>query len=105
MYLGLDCGTSGLKALLVDETGAALAGSSRAYVPDRPRPGWSEQNPDVWRAAMAAAIADIRAAAPQALAALKAIGFSGQMHGTVPIDRSDRPVRPAILHNDGRAHA
>ncbi len=105
MYLGLDCGTSGLKALLVDETGAAVAGSSRAYLPDRPRPGWSEQDPEVWRLAMAAAIAEVRAAAPKALAALKAIGFSGQMHGTVPIDGSDRPLRPAILHNDGRAHA
>ena len=105
MYLGLDCGTSGLKALLVDEAGAAVAGASRAYLPDRPRPGWSEQDPEVWRQAMAGAIADLRAAAPEALAALKAIGFSGQMHGAVLIDRSDRPVRPAILHNDGRAHA
>ena len=105
MYLGLDCGTSGLKALLVDETGATVAGASRAYLPDRPRPGWSEQDPEVWRAAMAGAIAGVRAAAPAALAALKAIGFSGQMHGAVLIDRSDRPVRAAILHNDGRAHA
>jgi xylulokinase len=105
MYLGLDCGTSGLKALLVDEGGAAVARASRAYLPDRPRPGWSEQDPEVWRAAMAGAIADIQAAAPKALGALKGIGFSGQMHGTVLIDRSDRPVRPAILHNDGRAHA
>ena len=105
MYLGLDCGTSGLKALLVDEAGAAVASASRAYLPDRPRPGWSEQDPDVWLAAMAGAIADVRAAAPKALTALKAIGFSGQMHGTVLLDRSDRPVRPAILHNDSRAHA
>ncbi len=58
MYLGLDCGTSGLKALLVDEAGEAVAGASRAYLPDRPRPGWSEQDPEVWRAAMAGAIAE-----------------------------------------------
>ena len=105
MFLGLDCGTSGLKALLVDESGAAVASAARAYLPDRPRPGWSEQDPGVWRAAMAGAIADLRAANPEALAALKGVGFSGQMHGAVLIDRADRPVRPAILHNDGRAHA
>jgi xylulokinase len=104
MFLGLDCGTSGLKALLVDDHGAAIAAASRAYLPDRPRPGWSEQDPDVWRTAMAGAIADLRASVPKALGALKAVGFSGQMHGAVLIDRSDRPVRPAILHNDGRAH-
>ncbi len=48
MFLGLDCGTSGLKALLVDERGAVVAGAARAYVPDRPHPGWSELVPDVW---------------------------------------------------------
>ena len=104
MFLGLDCGTSGLKALLVDERGEAIAAASRAYLPDRPRTGWSEQDPDVWRSAMAGAIADLRTLAPKALGALKAVGFSGQMHGAVLIDRSDRPVRPAILHNDSRAH-
>ena len=104
MFLGLDCGTSGLKALLVDERGAAVAAASRAYLPDRPRPGWSEQDPDVWRAAMAGAIADLRASVPKAVGAVKALGFSGQMHGAVLLDRADHPVRPAILHNDGRAH-
>ncbi len=105
MYLGLDCGTSGLKALLTDENGAPVASAAHAYAPDRPKPGWSEQDPEVWRAAMGAATADLRASAPRALGALKAIGFSGQMHGAVLLDRSDKPLRPAILHNDGRAHA
>ncbi|HZZ63100.1 MAG TPA: xylulokinase [Roseiarcus sp.] len=105
MYLGLDCGTSGLKALLVDEEGAAVASALRGYSPDRPKPGWSEQDPDIWRAAMARAVADLRDAAPKALGSVRAIGFSGQMHGAVALDRSDRPVRPAILHNDGRANA
>src|SRR5271157_4293213 len=103
MHLGLDCGTSGLKALLTDENGAPVASAARAYAPDRPQPGWSEQDPDVWRAAMAGAIADLQGRDRRALGALKAIGFSGQMHGAVVLDRSDRPVRPAILHNDGRA--
>ena len=52
---------------------------------------------------MAGAIADLRNSAGEALGALKAIGFSGQMHGAVLLDRADRPIRPAILHNDGRA--
>jgi xylulokinase len=105
MYLGLDCGTSGLKALLTDERGATVATASRPYAPDRPRANWSEQDPGVWRLAMAGAIADLLNSAGKAVGALKAIGFSGQMHGAVVIDRSDRPIRPAILHNDGRARA
>ena len=104
MYLGLDCGTSGLKALLTDERGAPLASAQRAYSPDRPRAGWSEQDPDVWVAAMAGAIADLGNLAGTALGAVKAIGFSGQMHGAVLLDRAMKPVRPAILHNDARAH-
>ena len=104
MYLGLDCGTSGLKALLMDDGGAPIASAQRAYSPDRPHPGWSEQNPGDWVAAMGSAVADIKNSAGKALGALKAIGFSGQMHGAVLIDRADRPIRPAILHNDGRAH-
>ena len=103
MYLGLDCGTSGLKALLTDESGKPIASATRAYAPDRPRSGWSEQNPDVWADAMAGAIAEINGVAGGAIGALKAIGFSGQMHGAVLLDRADKPVRPAILHNDGRA--
>jgi xylulokinase len=103
MYLGLDCGTSGLKALLTDGGGAPVASAKRAYSPDRPCAGWSEQNPDDWLAAMAGAVADIKNSAGKALGALKAIGFSGQMHGAVLLDRADKPIRPAILHNDGRA--
>jgi xylulokinase len=103
MYLGLDCGTSGLKALLTDERGQPIASATRAYSPDRPRPGWSEQNPDDWVTAMAGAIAELRNVAGKAVGRLRAIGFSGQMHGAVLLDRSDKPVRPAILHNDGRA--
>src|ERR1700722_7981932 len=103
MYLGLDCGTSGLKALLTAEGGEPIASATRGYSPDRPRAGWSEQNPEDWATAMAGAIADLRNSAGKALSALKAIGFSGQMHGALLLDRADKPIRPAILHNDGRA--
>src|SRR3984957_6680986 len=103
MYLGLDCGTSGLKALLTDEGGEPIASAARTYSPTRPRAGWSEQNPDDWATAMAGAIADLENNAGKGLSGLKAIGFSGQMHGAVLLDRADGPIRPAILHNDGRA--
>src|ERR1700722_5051953 len=103
MYLGLDCGPSGLKALLADESGEPVANAARSYSPSRPRAGWSEQNPDDWANAMAGAIADLRNIATKPLGALKAVGFSGQMHGAVLLDRADKPIRPAILHNDGRA--
>ena len=66
MYLGLDCGTSGLKALLTDEGGEPVASATRGYSPDRPRAGWSEQNPDDWATAMAGAIADLRNSAGKA---------------------------------------
>src|SRR5258708_36940397 len=103
MYLGLDCGTSGLKALLTDAGGEPVARAARSYSPARPRAGWSEQNPDDWANAMAGDIADLKTKAGKALGAVKAVGFSGQMHGAVLLDCADKPIRPAILHNDGRA--
>jgi xylulokinase len=104
-YLGLDCGTSALKAILVDDAESVVAAGECAYLPDHPRPLWSEQDPTVWRDAMFAAVGAIRAEAPAAWAAVRGIGFSGQMHSAVLLDRNDRPTRPAILHNDTRAHA
>jgi xylulokinase len=104
-FLGVDCGTSALKAVLVDEAERVVASASRAYAPDRPRPLWSEQNPEIWREAMFAALGALRAEAPGAWRGVRGLGFSGQMHGLVALGRDDKPLRPAILHNDGRAHA
>jgi xylulokinase len=103
-YLGVDCGTSAVKAVVVDESERVIAASERAYRPDHPRPLWSEQAPEVWREALFAAICDLGAQAAPAMAGLRGIGFSGQMHSAVLLGRDDRPVRPAILHNDTRAH-
>src|ERR1700735_433580 len=103
MYLGLDCGTSGLKALLTDEGGEPIASAARTYSPDRPRAGWSEQRPDDWANAMAGAIADLKEIAGKQLSALRPFASSGKLHGAVLFDRADKPIRPAILHNDGRA--
>ena len=104
-YIGVDCGTSALKAVLVDEDERVIASASRAYAPNRPRPLWSEQDPEFWSEAMFAALAALRAQAPEVWRGVRGIGFSGQMHGLVALGRDDRPLRPAILHNDGRAHA
>ncbi|HEV3044777.1 MAG TPA: xylulokinase [Roseiarcus sp.] len=104
-FLGLDCGTSALKATLVDENERVLAAASKAYRPVNPRPLWSEQDPDDWRRAMLAALADLARQEPRAMARVSAIGFSGQMHSAVLLDAADKPLRPAILHNDTRAFA
>jgi xylulokinase len=102
-FLGVDCGTSALKAVLVDEQERLLGASTHGYLPNHPRPLWSEQDPDDWRAAMFDALAALAREAPAAMGAVAAIGFSGQMHSAVLLDAADRPLRPAILHNDARA--
>ena len=104
-FLGIDCGTSALKAALVDERGLEVAGAQSAYRPDHPRPLWSEQDPEIWRAALLAALGALRAKAPEAYGRVRGIGFSGQMHSAVLLGRDEAPVRPAMLHNDTRAHA
>ena len=103
VFLGVDCGTSALKAVLVDDGERIVATSTQAYLPSHPRPLWSEQNPDDWRAAMFEALAALAREAPAAVSGVAAIGFSGQMHSAVLLGAADRPLRPAILHNDARA--
>ena len=102
-YLGIDVGTSAIKAVLVDEHQAVVAESSMPLAVSRPRPLWSEQDPDAWWTAVAEAVVEIRRHAPAAFAAIRGIGLSGQMHGAVLLDDADRPLRPAILWNDGRS--
>ena len=104
-FLGVDCGTSALKAVLVDDEERTLAASTQSYAPNHPHALWSEQDPDDWRDAMFAAFAALAREAPAAMGAVAAIGFSGQMHSAVLLDAADRPLRPAILHNDTRAFA
>ena len=104
-YLGLDIGTSSVKALLVDSGQAVVAEASAALSVSRPHPLWSEQDPDDWVRAVEAAVAELRKSAPDAFARLAGIGLSGQMHGATLLDASDRPLRPAILWNDVRSFA
>ncbi|HXH02930.1 MAG TPA: xylulokinase [Candidatus Competibacteraceae bacterium] len=104
MYLGFDIGTSGVKAVLVDEAGEVRHQASAEYPVSHPRPLWSEQDPELWWNACVAAVAALKAAGA-ALAAVKAIGLSGQMHGATLLDATGAVLRPCILWNDGRSHA
>lgn len=103
MFIGLDIGTSAVKAVLVDGTQRTLATAEAPLVVQRPRPGWSEQDPEIWWVGTRAVLARMREAAPDAYAAVRGIGLSGQMHAALPLDTADRPLRPAILWNDARA--
>ncbi|RIK94564.1 MAG: xylulokinase [Proteobacteria bacterium] len=105
MTLGIDLGTSAVKAVLVDGADRVLAQQSAPLAVARPRPTWSEQDPADWWRAADAAVRALRAAEPDALAAIAAVGLSGQMHGATLLDASDALLRPAILWNDGRSAA
>ncbi len=104
-WLGIDAGTSSVKALLVDDAQHVLAEASVPLEVQRPHPLWSEQDPAAWWAAVEAAVAELRAAAPAAWAGLDGIGLSGQQHGAVLLGARDEVLRPAILWNDNRAAA
>ncbi|PJE31457.1 xylulokinase [Pseudooceanicola antarcticus] len=103
MYLGLDLGTSGLRAILIDEAGAVLADAEAAFDVDHPHAGWSEQDPADWVEACKTTVAAVKAKAPEAFAQLKGIGISGHMHGATLIDAADKVLRPCILWNDTRS--
>jgi xylulokinase len=105
MYLGIDLGTSAVKALLVDDQQREVAQASIPLEVSRPRPLWSEQDPEAWWKATQLAVAQLRKRHPSAVAATRAIGLAGQMHGAVLIDGSGAVLRPAILWNDGRSAA
>jgi xylulokinase len=105
MFLGIDIGTSSVKAVLVDEAQRLIASSSAPLAIARPRELWSEQDPEDWWVAVAQAAGQLRHEAGTAWSGIQAIGLSGQMHGLVLLDEAGVPLRPAILHNDGRAFA
>lgn len=103
MFLGIDVGTSAVKALLIDENSATRAEADIPLSLSSPKPFWSEQNPTDWWDATLRAIDALHAQNPAAIAATRAIGLSGQMHGATLLGEDDKPLRPAILWNDGRA--
>ena len=95
--VGLDVGTTGVKALALSPEGEVLAVASRGYKLSTPHAGWAEQDPEAWVAAAESALREVGHGRDVA-----GIGFSGQMHGLVVLDGSGRPIRPAILWNDQR---
>jgi xylulokinase len=97
--IGLDIGTSGARALAVDESGNVIADASAEYPILTPRPGWSEQDPEQWWRATTVAIRKVAIAAGRQVVG---IGLAGQMHGSVFLDARDRVIRPALLWNDQR---
>src|SRR5690606_30282072 len=105
MYLGIDLGTSGVKALLIDDAQNPVASATSSLEVSRPHDGWSEQNPASWIAATENVLDALKLSHPKELAAVRGIGLSGQMHGATLLDQSGAVLRPCILWNDTRAHA
>lgn len=100
-YLGIDLGTSGLRALLMAEDGRVLGSAERHYQVAHPHPGWAEQDPADWIAALDGAVNELRAL--PGFAELRGIGVAGHMHGATLLDAGDRVLRPCILWNDTRS--
>ena len=103
MFIGLDLGTSSLKAILMDEEQQILAEDTFPLTVGRPHDGWSEQDPNTWFSAAEAALKSLAAKAD--CSQVTGIGLSGHMHGATLFDRSDKPLRPCMLWNDTRSHA
>jgi len=99
----MDLGTTSLRALVVDPGGTVLGQASAPYPTAQPHPGWTEQKPDDWWQACRSALSDLRARG--LLAQVRAIGLTGQMHGSVFLDHRLSVLRPAILWNDQRTAA
>jgi xylulokinase len=97
--VGLDVGTTGVKALAISLEGEILARAEQSYPLSTPEPGWSEQDPEDWWRASERALAALE------VNEISGIGLSGQMHGLVALDEADRVLRPAILWNDQRTAA
>ena len=104
-YLGVDVGTSGTKTLLIDQAGKVLAEANADYPMHQPKPGWTEQSPEDWWNATVKTVREVVAKAGVSAADVKAIGISGQMHGSVFLDKHNQVIRPALLWNDQRTTA
>ena len=100
VYVGLDVGTTGVKAIAITPTGSVVARAEYGYPLSHPKPGWSEQDPEAWWRASEQALAEVSQDRE-----VLGIGLSGQMHGLVCLDAADRVIRPALLWNDQRTAA
>ncbi|MET0530578.1 MAG: xylulokinase [Microvirga sp.] len=102
-YLGIDVGTSAVKAVIIDGQQSVVAEADVPLHVSRPHDGWSEQDPEDWWKAVQAVVGQLAAQSKGGLSDTQGFGLSGQMHGAVLLDEHNRPVRPAILWNDGRS--
>ena len=100
MYIGIDLGTSGVKAILLNEQGEVVASQTEKLTVSRPHPLWSEQDPEQWWLATDRALKAL--GKQHSLSKVKALGIAGQMHGATLLDSQQQVLRPAILWNDGR---
>jgi len=105
VFLGIDVGTSGTKTLAINEQGTILADATASYPSYHPKPLWSEQDPEDWWKATVKTIRAVVKKAKLKAADVKAIGLSGQMHGSVFLDRNGNVIRKALLWNDQRTAA
>jgi xylulokinase len=103
MFLGIDIGTSSVKAVVMDDDDRPVATASASLALSHPQPLWSEQAPQDWWRTVADSLDDLAKQAPTAMAAVRGLGLSGQMLGVTLLDATDTPIRPALLWNDGRA--
>jgi xylulokinase len=104
--LGIDVGTSGSRALIVDETGSVVASATVEHAPfASPRTGWAEQDPRDWWRASAQAVSGVLAQPNISAGEIACIGFSGQMHGAVLLDERGEVLRPALIWCDQRTDA
>lgn len=105
VYLGIDIGTSGTKTLAIHVDGTILASATVEYPLFSPHPGWSEQEPEDWWKATVKSVRKVLKNGDVAASEVKGIGLSGQMHGSVFLDRQHEVIRPALLWNDQRTAA
>jgi xylulokinase len=103
MFLGIDVGTGGTRAILIDREGRVIGSSASDHAPiSSSHIGWAEQDPDDWWRAAREAIAGVMAIASIAGSEIQAIGLTGQMHGCVMLDAEGRVLRPALIWCDQR---
>ncbi len=105
VYLGIDIGTSGTKTLAIREDGKILASAMAEYPLSTPKPGWSEQAPEDWWKASCKTVKAVLRDGKIAAKNVAGIGLSGQMHGSVFLDKKHQVLRPALLWNDQRTAA
>ena len=105
MYLGIDLGTSSVKAVLVDDAGEVRASATSPLEVSHHRARWSEQDPGLWEAALGPAIAEALTSAGTKAAAVGAIGFCGQLDGCIAVDADGKALSPCLTWMDRRATA